>query len=818
MGFFICLLIFFINLYKPSTPIKMKKYSTKHVLKFAFIAFFISFNAFKINAQNNVGIGTNTPDASAILEMLASDKGVLVPRMTAVQRLAIPAPANSLLVYDTDSMCYFFFRQPTSAWVSLCGLSSGSGVAGATGATGANGATGATGANGIDGATGATGATGTGVAGATGATGATGPVGPTGVGSGTPGTTGATGATGVAGVTGATGSNGSTGATGSTGANGATGSTGVAGATGANGATGSTGANGATGSTGVAGATGANGATGSTGSTGANGATGSTGVAGATGATGATGPSWTLSSISYNTNGTVTVNGTAGSGGPITSTAGAWLTTGNSATVAGTNYIGTNDAVDFVTKTGGTAATNERARVTSTGNYVVNRTAAISPTTDIFSSYGFGYAGAINTTATMEYPINGYSSGTASGIYGENNGTGIGVQGTSVNIGWGVWGDNTATGIGVLGTNGNGGTGVFGFIANTGTAASVAVFGENDGLGEGGYFEIANAANTRNALWGITNGTGRAAELQLNNAASTNVTLLATHSGNGRVGSFQSSLATAGYNTQVIFANSVSTSTNANHSAVWGQSSGANAGVFLAALANNATIALNAQATGAGAINAVGVLGLINGTGNFAAGVLGQETVAGAGEAVFANGDLAASGVKTFKIDHPLNPSGQILKHFSIESNEVINVYRGNVILDNNGEATVSLPDYFDAININFSYNLTAIGAKADLYIKSEITNKQFEIAGGKPGQKVSWVVYAERNDPYLQKHPEAKDVIVNKTGDEVGKYLMPELYGQPKSSGLFYHAERSFQETEKAQTLPNTPKLDFNNKRKEKR
>jgi hypothetical protein len=792
----------------------------KQTIKFATVAFFISIGALKTTAQNNVGIGTTTPNASSILEMQATDKGVLVPRMTTAQRNAIASPANSLLVYDTDFDCYFYYIAATTTWTSLC--NSGSGTAGATGPTGANGTNGVTGAtgvagtNGIDGATGPTGA---GVAGATGATGATGLVGPTGVGSGSPGatgTTGATGSTGIAGTTGATGNNGATGANGSTGATGSNGATGVAGATGTNGATGATGSNGSTGATGTNGATGATGVAGATGATGTNGATGvagATGTAGATGATGATGPNWTISSNNFNANGTQNIVTTIPS--TITSTNGAWLTTGNSTLVAGTNYIGTNDAVDFVTKTGGAAAANERARVTSTGNYVVNRTAAVSPTTDVFSAYGFGYPGAINTTATMEFPIAGYSSGTASGIYGENNANGVGVQGVTINDGFGVWGYNDNNGIGVLGDNIANGIGVLGLIRNTGTVASVAVYGENNGLGEAGYFEIVNAANTRNALWGITNGTGRSAELQLNNAASTNVTLLATHSGNGRVGSFQSTLATMA--TQVVFASATSTSTNANHTAVWGQSNGASAGVFLAALSNNATIALNAQATAAGAVNALGVLGLINATGNFAAGVLGQETVAGAGEAVFANGDFGASGVKTFKIDNPLNPGNQILKHFSMESNEVLNVYRGNVVLDANGEAIVSLPDYFDAINANFSYNLTAIGSKSDVFIKSEISNRTFEIAGGKPGQKISWVVYAERNDPYLQQNPEAKAVIVNKTGDEVGKYLMPELYGQPKSSGMFFHAERTILDGEKPSTPVTAPKLDFRAKAKKK-
>lgn len=147
------------------------------------------------NAQDNVGIGTNSPDASAIMEMLSTNKGMLIPRMTANQRLAIPSPANSLIVYDTDSACYFFYRLPLTQWVSLCkagpqGATGATGVAGSNGAAGPIGPTGPAGAVGAVGATGAIGATG--VAGANGATGATGATGSAGV----AGTTGATGATG----------------------------------------------------------------------------------------------------------------------------------------------------------------------------------------------------------------------------------------------------------------------------------------------------------------------------------------------------------------------------------------------------------------------------------------------------------------------------------------------------------------------------------------------------------------------------------------------------------------------------------------------
>lgn len=58
----------------------------------------------------NVGIGTTTPNASAALEIKATDKGMLIPRLTAVQRQAIATPANGLLVYDTDSAAFSFYN------------------------------------------------------------------------------------------------------------------------------------------------------------------------------------------------------------------------------------------------------------------------------------------------------------------------------------------------------------------------------------------------------------------------------------------------------------------------------------------------------------------------------------------------------------------------------------------------------------------------------------------------------------------------------------------------------------------------------------
>jgi hypothetical protein len=344
------------------------------------------------SAQDNVGIGTTTPNASAILELLSANKGMLVPRMNTAGMNAIATPANSLLIYNTDSMCYFFYRLPTTTWTSLCTASGGgSGSTGPTGPTGSAGATGATGAAGTVGATGPTGI------GATGATGSTGAVGPTGFGSGTPGATGPTGptgsngitgstgvagavgATGSTGVAGATGAAGAVGATGAAGAVGATGSTGLAGATGAAGtvgATGAAGAVGATGATGVAGATGAAGTVGATGAAGAVGATGSTGVAGATGAAGAVGATGSAGAVGAT--GSTGVAGATGAAGTVgaTGAAGAVGATGSTGVAGATGAAGTIGATGAAGAVGATGSTGPTWTI-STDNFNTDGSLAI---------------------------------------------------------------------------------------------------------------------------------------------------------------------------------------------------------------------------------------------------------------------------------------------------------------------------------------------------------------------------------------------------------------------------------------------------------
>jgi hypothetical protein len=139
---------------------------------------------------------------------------------------------------------------------------------------------------------------------------------------------------------------------------------------------------------------------------------------------------------------------------------------------------------------------------------------------------------------------------------------------------------------------------------------------------------------------------------------------------------------------------------------------------------------------------------------------------------------------KHFKIDHPLDPENMYLDHACVESSERKNVYDGTVVLDQRGEAWIALPDWFEALNCDFRYQLTPIGAPGpNLYIAQKIANGCFAIAGGTPGMEVCWMVTGVRHDPYALAHP--MQVEVEKPEIERGSYMHPELYGMPDTMSV---------------------------------
>jgi len=70
-------------------------------------------------AVAQVGIGTDTPDTTSILDLQSSSKGLLVPRMSTLEREAIESPAESLLVFDTTEQAFYYYSTTNTSWTRL---------------------------------------------------------------------------------------------------------------------------------------------------------------------------------------------------------------------------------------------------------------------------------------------------------------------------------------------------------------------------------------------------------------------------------------------------------------------------------------------------------------------------------------------------------------------------------------------------------------------------------------------------------------------------------------------------------------------------
>ncbi|MBN2227473.1 MAG: hypothetical protein JW763_08915 [candidate division Zixibacteria bacterium] len=143
------------------------------------------------------------------------------------------------------------------------------------------------------------------------------------------------------------------------------------------------------------------------------------------------------------------------------------------------------------------------------------------------------------------------------------------------------------------------------------------------------------------------------------------------------------------------------------------------------------------------------------------------------------------SGKSSIVIDHPLDPENKYLAHSSVQSPDMMNVYNGNVITDGNGEAIVELPDYFEALNKDFRYQLTVIGDFSQAIIAEEISNNKFTIRTDKPEVKVSWQVTGIRADDYAKANPTV--VEYDKPASEQGLYMHPEALGHGEEKYIKY-------------------------------
>jgi hypothetical protein len=142
-----------------------------------------------------------------------------------------------------------------------------------------------------------------------------------------------------------------------------------------------------------------------------------------------------------------------------------------------------------------------------------------------------------------------------------------------------------------------------------------------------------------------------------------------------------------------------------------------------------------------------------------------------------------SKGGGSFKIDHPLDPANRYLYHSFVESPDMMNIYNGNVVTDEHGVATVVLPDWFEALNRDFRYQLTVIGEFAQAIVAQEIEDGRFVIRTDKPGVKVSWQVTGIRHDPFAEANriPVEED----KPDAERGLYLHAEAFGLPPEMAI---------------------------------
>ena len=199
-----------------------------------------------------------------------------------------------------------------------------------------------------------------------------------------------------------------------------------------------------------------------------------------------------------------------------------------------------------------------------------------------------------------------------------------------------------------------------------------------------------------------------------------------------------------------------------------GVSFGGPGGIFT----GSANVADDAFSGGDGIVAIVGS----SGTGDFApsAGYFqGQITVtAGVNDSV---------GV--LQMDHPLDPANKLLQHATVQSPDMKNIYDGNVTTDAAGEAVVELPNYFEALNRDFRYQLTVIGQFAQAIVASKIANNRFIVHTDKPNVEVSWQVTGIRQDAWANAH--RINVEPAKPALYRGHYIHPELYGAPEEASM---------------------------------
>jgi hypothetical protein len=369
-------------------------------------------------------------------------------------------------------------------------------------------------------------------------------------------------------------------------------------------------------------------------------------------------------------------------------------------------------------------------------------------------------------TVDLIIDVNGYyaafiDGNEGFGVAGNTAGNAVIYGHNAAATGYGIWGDST------------GGYGVYGSSLGSGFSAGVYGFSPN-GLG------VYAVSGISNGLW----------------AQSTSWDALAAFG--GRYGSYSEG--------GVIGA----VGTDSGHLPAGGDALDATVGVLGGTISGTGVIGVAQLGSGSIAasfhkLNSASPYGdtthvTLCPSGTTAANFFGNVNINAAVGAP-TTGDLAVIGTVSkgggsFKIDHPLDPENKYLYHSFVESPDMMNVYNGNVVLDSQGEATVELPDYFEALNSDYRYQLTSIGRFSPVYVAEKISGNRFRIAGGQAGAEVSWQVTGIRQDAFARAH--RIQVEVEKEPELKGTYLHPVELGKPVERSSAPIQERVEREREK--------------------